>query len=260
MPLELADATPERVCFIGDCQAGAFNFLLLRDPQRPEVNVVAATYWNIWFRNEDFFRQGRFDEFMTRLLWETRCIRQTEDGPQDIFTPLRYRAAGGEYREVGFAARAPGKQPMLVVSSGLVDATDLDDALYERYIRSAGNLPESFDPQMLADLVSPRCAPLYAGLRALRDAGVKRLFLMAVPPPSAVYQRHDLKPAPLRRATRVAFNEAYARFCAEEGIGFLHTWNDFAANGIRDERFFNDEHHLSPEGAHAVLNVLYRLL
>jgi hypothetical protein len=258
--LELSGAPPKRVSFIGDCQAGAFNCLLLRDPNRPAVNFLATTHWNIWFRNEQFFTDGRFSEFTTRLLWETRCIRQAQDGAQEVFTPLRYRAAGGEYLETGFTARPPEKQPTLVVSSGVVDACDLDDELYSSYIGTAGVLPESFDPQMLADLIAPRCAPLFAGLRALRNAGVERLFLLAVPPPSAVYERHDLKPLPLRRATRVAFNEAYGRFCAQERIGFLHAWDELAPNGIRDERAFNDEHHLSAAGAVTVLNALYPLL
>ena len=259
MPLEPLDA-PERVCFIGDCQAGAFNFLLLRDPKRPGITILATTYWSTWFRNETFFQDGRFNDYMTRLLWETRCIRQTEDTPQDVFMRLRSKAAGGRMVETGFVARAPERQPALVISSGLVDAMDLDDQLYEQYMRTTGELPESFDPQMLADLIAPRCTPLFAGLRALRDAGVERLFLMAVSPPSAVYQRDQLKPAPLRYATRAAFNKAYAVFCAQENIGFLDTRDRLAPNGIRDERSFNDELHFSPSGAHVVMNCLYQLL
>ena len=61
--------------------------------------------------------------------------------------------------------------------------------------------------------IEARLEPLFTGLRALRDAGFSRLFVLGIAPPS-LEMRENWKPMRLRYGTRLTLERIYKRFCA----------------------------------------------
>lgn len=100
--------------------------------------------------------------------------------------------------------------------------------------------------------------PLIKGLRILKNAGMRTLFLHSLPPPTIddqdalrVYKHPS--PARLRYKLTMFVNFLYDAICKEIGIGFINTWPMVTRNDLLDSRFYLDGLHLNAE--HSKLSV-----
>jgi hypothetical protein len=264
--LVLRDGNPEQILLVGDSRIRMFDGLLFVDRARPGREILTRARWRSFFRASTFFGDdGRFDEYMTRLWWELRCVKHAHVGGNPIFTPFRYRRFGDVVDEV--ALEPSGQSDRTIVVSCGADMWDIEQEVAPFAIRldapleGLDRLPdydatESIDETQLRAIIDERCAPLYAGMRALRDAGFSKLFLLGCAP-SSTEHRDGWKPARLRYAVRSTLDRAYQAFCRQNGIGFVRVWDALAIDGLRDDRYFEDAEHVNLEGATAMLNRIY---
>jgi hypothetical protein len=105
-------------------------------------------------------------------------------------------------------------------------------------------------------------APLFHGLRVLREIGIANLFLLALPPPGlsdADYAAHcgfDSR-RHVRYAVHRTINGCYERFCRAADIAFLDTWPMVnGADGALRSEFGSDGVHLNRDAAAAIVERL----
>jgi hypothetical protein len=267
--LLLRAAQPEQILFVGDSRIRMFDGLLFADRSHPGREILTKARWRAFFRSSAFFGDdGRFDEYMTRLWWDLRCAKHARDDGDPIFTPFRYRRFGATIDEIGLEPLGQDLHT-IVVSGGGVDAWDIEEEIASYAIDldvpvegldrlpiydAAGTIAEAG----LLATIEARIAPLFAGMRALRDAGFSKLFLLGHAPPSTE-SRPDWKPVRLRYCVRRLFDRVYEALCRDSGIRFVPVWDDLAIDGLRDDRYFEDAEHVNFEGATQILNRIYAL-
>lgn len=119
----------------------------------------------------------------------------------------------------------------------------------------------SFDS--VQQVVALKLAPLFGGMRLLRDRGFGPLFLHSISPCTPDDEAYRMRVHPDTRAlTRykaiMLFNAALREFCAREGFGFIDRWSDVTEGGLVREGFLFDAVHLRREHMLHSLAVLYR--
>ncbi|HUZ50364.1 MAG TPA: SGNH/GDSL hydrolase family protein [Candidatus Dormibacteraeota bacterium] len=249
----LADPAPETINFIGDSQLRLLGGRLFVDPLKPDRRIITQARWRPYFRASTFFYDGRFDEHMTRVFWDLKCTVRARDNLTDLFTPLTLRIFNDATEELYF--RPSETMPSTVISCGGVDSWDIEQELYPDFSFEVEDPPALFDalpayqaPTQLGygevrARIEARIEPLFTGLRALRDAGFSRLYVLGMPPPSLEMREH-WKPVRMRYATRLTLERIYKRFCATEGIGFIPIWDLLStSDGLRDQSLFRDAEH-----------------
>ena len=267
MPLQLR-AVPPCYAFAGDSHAAIFEGLVFteRDEQGAERYLLSKGRWQSYFRAARFFPDGRFDEAFTRTLRDLRLIGLAKERALPIFSPLPTYAESGELER--FAPAKPAER-VLVICCGEVDARDATYAIgantdieLERPYEPIEALPQ-FQAQRILSAAHAEAfvrdrylEPLFAGLRALRDAGYERLFLYSLPPPAIADAPH-FKPARLRYKMNVLFNRLFERFCRETGVGFLDIWDAVTVDGLRAQAFDLDGVHLNVPAAEIAVNRLH---
>jgi hypothetical protein len=246
--------------FVGDSHVAAFDGLVLEDAAHPGELLLTKSYFQPFFRAEQFFSDGRFGEYMTRLLVQMRCAETALKGWSDALSAIDMGASISgardplRFRPIGRAGK------VVVVSVGEVDAADLANELFPRFDIDVGSEPsgwarlpdyeteEVLPRERALALIRERAAPLFAGLSVLREAGFSDLFLHDIPPPGPVEFPH-WKPARYRYKIRWLFNRVYREWCVANDVGFLSTWDDVTVDDLRSEKYDRDHLHLNRAAA-----------
>jgi hypothetical protein len=100
--------------------------------------------------------------------------------------------------------------------------------------------------------------PVLRGIRALREGGLRTLYLHSLPPPSLDVDAMTDKfgySVSLRAYYKLVMlvNFIYRRACAEIGIGFIDTWSAVTEQNLRKPEYGLDIVHLNR--AHTILSV-----
>lgn len=123
---------------------------------------------------------------------------------------------------------------------------------------SSWNPRKVIGAKAMLQLLADKFSRLFVGLRVLREAGLRTLFLHGVPPPATddadakrVLQ-HD-SPGQLRYRLAMYINFLYREVCRDLGVGFIDTWNLVTEGNVLRPEFYLDGLHLNQR--HAVLSV-----
>jgi len=100
--------------------------------------------------------------------------------------------------------------------------------------------------------------PLFRGLRILHAAGLRSIFLHALPPPAlddaeAARTIGLIAPARLRYKVTMFVNYMYDVVCRDIGFGFINTWPLVTNGDVLNEAFYLDGLHLNRR--HTILSV-----
>lgn len=260
----------ETICFVGDSQARVLDGLPFDDPSRPGTTVLPVLRRTHFFRANRFFDGERFDARMTHVFWELKCVLPTREETGDaIFTPLVYPIWANVTERRGMR-RNPAAPP-IVISCGGVDVWDIEHELFPRYTVELDHMPAAFDglpsydaPERIDQstifaMIEQRCAPVFAGIAALRRSGFENLFVFGMPAPM-MEEREHWKPIRLRYLMRTAFNRVYAQCARSAGATFVDLWEPLAKDGLRDDRYFADPEHMNEVGGAIILNQIYAKL
>jgi hypothetical protein len=99
-------------------------------------------------------------------------------------------------------------------------------------------------------LLAQHFNPLFHGLRIMHAAGIRSVYLHAIPPPTL----DDVEasrviglevPARLRYKLAMSVNYIYSVVCADIGIGFINTWPMVTRDGLLDDAYYLDGFHLN---------------
>jgi hypothetical protein len=132
-----------------------------------------------------------------------------------------------------------------------VDTTGL-----ERLPETATRRTFRFD-QML-NVMMEEFGPLFRGLKVLRDAGLRSIFLHSVPPPAVSDEDsarvlHHPSPPRVRYKLAMFTNFLYERVCRDIGIGFINTWPMVTEGNLLKSEYYLDGLHLNY--LHSLLSV-----
>ncbi len=112
-------------------------------------------------------------------------------------------------------------------------------------------------------LLAQHYNPLFRGLRILRAAGVRSVYLHAIPPPTlddvAAARVIGVEvPARLRYKLAMSVNYIYSVVCADIGMGFIDTWPMVTRDGLLDEEYYLDGFHLNRQHSEVSVREVYR--
>lgn len=107
-------------------------------------------------------------------------------------------------------------------------------------------------------LLGEQFKPLFIGLRLLRNAGLRSIFLHCLTPPTlddeeALRLHKTPNPAILRYKLTMFVNYLFEAVCRDVGIGFVNTWSAVTERNLLRREFYLDGVHLNRE--HAKLSV-----
>ncbi len=255
---------------IGDCHSYRFDGLTLDDG---DLRVVVKARWHPFVRASSFSRHGILDEQTARIFVEQRFIARARQGCPP-FPPLLMAIAPEQDELWEFAPRPGFEDAVLIFSYGDVDVFDLmrqyagharvelapgDARLANVPLDDVGEVP-ALPYEFARDLVRACLNPLFDGLRGVRDAGFRRLFVLDLPPPPGVATAAVPFPH-LHYGFTLLGNDLIAEFvAAEPGIELLDTWPLVTRDGVRDPQFNGHGLHLNAASAEVILAMLHTRL
>jgi len=266
---------PRAFKFIGDSHAARFDGLVFHDDEQRRF-IITQAHNHYGFRSADVADAGGLlNERLVRSLLTFNLLRGTRENAIPALGTFRTAPAPDGW-EFGLRVRQSYRSEVLVISSGEVDARDiirrlpLDAAVAmntpiatfsDDPAADAGAIAEA---ELAQEIEAEYLAPLFYGLRTLREIGIGRLYLLALPPPGlndADYAAHCgfNSRRHVRYAVHRTINGCYERFCRANGIAFLDSWPLVTGDdGKLRADFGSDGVHLNRAGAVAIVEELAR--
>jgi hypothetical protein len=261
--------------FIGDSNVLTFRNLLIDLPSFFPRPSVTCAHFVRGLSAATIFADGLLHESVARCLKDEIGLRASMTDRSEHRLP---EVAVG--REIALAMRASRRDawntasdPVIVLMLGtahalalLADigpATDFfcDDP---RYVDGAfPSLPASIVPAaIIEERLELEMRPLVAGIAALRELGVTRIYLHSLHPPTmddlAFFEiRGLLRPAKLRYKIALAINRIFRRIATEVEVGYLDMWAATTRDGVLDESFSLDGEHLNARAAALTIEALF---
>lgn len=262
--------------FVGDSHTIIFNGLVFEDRVSNKQRLTRADHHRYFLAHEVSGWGDKIEERLWRSLLLHDFLGYVPPEHGSKYLPKLTTTQCGAKIEEGLAAGFMHKKP-LVLMCGEIDTRNI---LSQFKAGTDVELPfaapqlEALAPFAATRLISAdeilafmrrEFAPLFTGLRILKEIGLENLFLHSIPPP-ALDDDDAERVLTFRRAARVRYkiallvNWLYAQACADLGIGFLNIWDAVCKQGLLNQDFYLDGLHLNKKAAIVSVNCLHASL
>jgi len=247
----VADAIP--LYFVGDSSANIFRDTLYGSPDTSDVFIGRALYTPALYARELLDHDGNLNAALAEQLVQAHVLQRPE--------PNVYRASNDIDKQLQRPEIHLRRDPPVTLCCGAFDCVTFLEEIGNREI----DLPPELRPakfasrrQHLGDL-GLEAAKIIAfellgtfnrGLRLLKAAGLRNLFVSAVVPPApdeAIFSGAEwYQTTYARYGATIVLNQCIAAVCHKNDVAFIDIWPFVTGeDGLRDPRYSLDPFHLN---------------
>lgn len=255
--------------YIGDSHAGTVGTLSFAADEAQYVSTVSQQIRGLMaadFLGED----GAIVQSVMDILRSRRALLSNLTAPAvKGFRPVLVRHDTGFLRE-NLCVTSFANDDAYIFCVGELDARHLlhkvitEDVDFELPFKASGierltpaKARRTYSAGEMVRLLADRLQPLFIGLRMLKAAGLRSIFLHSIPPPTPddedffrVFNFRSI--AATRYKLHLLINYIYEVMCRDIGVGFINTWPMVTVANVLDDRYYLDGVHLNHQ--HAVLS------
>lgn len=261
----VGDAVP--YTYIGDSHAGSIGTLVFEDAN--ETTRIVTRTCTIWrfVASDALGADGALGDELVQALRNTGALHTSQAfAPLAGFRPVQ-TTYGREKRPENVAVLDSASERAYVVCVGEIDTRYiLHRFVLERLdfqvpfpIDGLEALPafearQTLRADRMLAFLGEEFKPLFVGLRLLRAAGLRTIFLHSLPPPAiddADAERVLKHPSPARLRYKLAMfvNFLYEAVCRDIGVGFINMWPSVTSANLLRPEYYLDGLHLNREHA-----------